>query len=126
MAIRPHPLIPAGGAAAVDRVLARTRPDVCTVQKPVATRSPGGAPVAGYATVAVVDCSVAVPGRTPVEAVAGGRLAAVGDYEVRLPRGTDVKSDFRILVNGKTLEVVDDRDAVSFGFQTIVVARATG
>lgn len=126
MAIRPHPLIPAGGAAAVDRVLARTRGDVCTIQRPVTTRSPGGAPVAGFATVAVVDCAVALPGRTPVEGVSGGRYAATGDYEVRLPRGVVVHPDDRILVNGRTLEVVDDRDAVSYGFQTIVVAKATG
>lgn len=124
MAIRPNVLIPAGGVAIVDRLLGRLRPDSCAIQRRSGGRSPGGAPTATFATVATVPCAVVVPGRTPGEGVAGGRFGPAADYEVRVPRDADVRSEDRIAVNGQTLEVTYAPTAASEGFELIVLAKA--
>ena len=124
MAITPVPFIPAGAAATVNRLLTRMRDDSCVIQRPTSGTDAGGAPISGYTTVATVACKVSAPGRAPVEAVSGGRVVPLVDYEISLPPDTDVRNEDRIVVNGRTLYVVADRDAVSHGFELKVLVKA--
>ena len=124
MTITPNPLVPAGGAAVVSRLLARMRDDTCVIERPTSGTDAGGAPVSGYTAVASVACKVSAPGRAPVEAISGGRVVPLVDYEISLPPDTDVRNEDRIVVNGRTLYVVADRDAVSHGFELKVLVKA--
>lgn len=117
MAITPSPIIPAGGAATVAALLARLRDDTCVIERPAAGSDAGGAPAGGYVAVGSAPCRVTAPGRQPVERISGGRLVPLIDYEIRFPPDADVRSDDRIKVNGRTLYVVADRDAISHGFE---------
>lgn len=125
MTITPNPLVPAGGAAVVNRLLARMRDDTCVIERPSSGTDAGGAPISGYTAVATVACKVSAPGRAPVEAISGGRVVPLVDYEISLPPDTDVRNEDRIVVNGRTLYVVADRDAVSHGFELKVLVKAS-
>lgn len=124
MPITPVPLIPAGAAATVNRLLTRLRDDTCVIERPTSGTDAGGAPISGYTTAATVACKVTAPGRAPVEAVSGGRVVPLVDYEISMPPETDVRNEDRIVVNGRTLYVVADRDAVSHGFELKVLVKA--
>ena len=123
--IQINPLIPAGAAATVTRLLARMRDDTCVIERPTSGTDAGGAPISGYTTAATVACKVSAPGRAPVEAISGGRVVPLVDYEISLPPATDVRNEDRIVVNGRTLYVVADRDAVSHGFELKVLVKAS-
>lgn len=123
--IAPNPLIPAGSVAPIDRLLARMRTDWCVVRRPSSSVDPGGAPISGgYETVASLDCQVATPGRIPTEAVGGGRFGPEADYEIRLPRWADVRSDDVIDVNARTLSVVYAPEP-THGFERRVLVKAS-
>ena len=127
MALRPNPLVPAGAVATIDRLLGRMREDWCVIEEPSATRDKGGATISdGYSARASVPCQVVAAGRAAVERLFGGRFGPETDYIVKMPRDTAVSSDERIVVNGKTLQVVSDNDVQSYGFELIVATRATG
>lgn len=126
MAITPVPLIPAGAAATVNRLLARMRDDSCVIQRQGAGKDLTGAPSGAFTTVATEPCRVTSQGLQPVESVGGSRLASVVAYEVRFEPDVDVRGNDRIQVNGKTLEVIGDQDAVSHGFQLVVIAKIAG
>jgi hypothetical protein len=124
--ITPNPLIPAGANATISRLLGRMRDDTCVIQRKPVGFDAGGAPISGpYTAVASVDCRVVASGRTPVESISGGRVGPIADYEILMPPDTDVLSDDRIVVNGKTMEVVQDQDAISHGYQLRVLVKAT-
>lgn len=124
--IRPNPLIPSGGVAAIDRLQGRLMQDLCTIERKSATRDAGGAlATGGYAAAFSVPCQVTTPGRTATERVAGGRFGPEADYEIRMPRDTEIGSDDRIAVNGQTMQVVYAPDAASFGFVLTVLAKVT-
>lgn len=125
MAITPVPLLPSGAVATVNRLLARMRDDTCVIERPTSGTDAGGAPISGYTAVATVACKVSAPGRAPVEAISGGRVVPLVDYEISLPPDTDVRNEDRIVVNGRTLYVVADRDAVSHGFELKVLVKAS-
>lgn len=124
MAPIPSPLLPAGAVAAIDRLLTGQRSSVCTIQRPASGVDFTGAPTGGFTTTAVAVCTVRAPGRMPIESVGGGRFGAVVDYEVAFAPDVDVKSNDRIVVNGRTLQVIADHDAASHGFQLKVLAKA--
>lgn len=125
MAITPVPLLPTGAVATVNRLLARMRDDTCVIERPTSGTDAGGAPISGHTAVATVACKVSAPGRAPVEAISGGRVVPLVDYEISLPPDTDVRNEDRIVVNGRTLYVVADRDAVSHGFELKVLVKAS-
>jgi len=125
MAIRPNPILPAGAVASIDRLLAGQMADTCVIRRPSGARGASGAPSGAETTVATAPCLVRVPGRAPTEAVAGGRYGPQADYEVVVPRGTDVRSSDTIAVNGRTLDVIFAPLASSFGFTLTVAAKAT-
>lgn len=104
--------------------LAIARPSTCRVLRKPTGRDPGGAPVSGaYAEVASVGCRVEATNRQARETVVGGRFGPEADYTVAVPRGTDVREEDRIAVNGQTLEVVGVPGAESFSFEVIVAAK---
>lgn len=125
--ITPNPLVPTGAVATVNRLLGRMRDDTCVIQRPTSGTDAGGAPISGYTPVDPdgVPCKVTTPGRAPVEAISGGRVVPLVDYEISLPPDTDVRNEDRIVVNGRTLYVVADRDAVSHGFELKVLVKAS-
>lgn len=126
MAIKPYPqYIEAEDAADIDAELLINRNDTCVIQRKAGTRSVGGAPVETYATLSTVACQVAAAGRAAVERMFGGRVGPETDYVIKLFRDDVVPSDGRIVVNGKTLQVVSDDAAKSNGFELIVAAKAT-
>ena len=125
MAITPHPALSAGSAAVVSRLLTKFRNSSCVIQRPTTGTDAGGAPISGYTTAATVACKVQAPGRSPVEAISGGRVVPLVDYEISMPPDTDVRNEDRIVVNGRTLYVVADRDAVSHGFELKVLVKAS-
>lgn len=126
MTITPNPLLPSGAASVVSGLLNRMRNSTCVIQRQPAGEDAGGAPISGdYATVDTVLCKVRAPGRMPVESISGGRFGPAADYEILLPPYTDVRNSDRIAVNGKTMEVIDDRDAVSHGFELSVLVRTS-
>jgi len=126
MTIAPHPLLPSGAATTITRLLSRTRSDLCVISRSPSTVDAGGAVITGpYTVVEGVPCRVRAAGRTPVEGISGGRFAPVADYEIFLPPDTDVVSNDRIVANGHVMEVVDDRDAISHGFELMVLVKAT-
>ena len=125
MAIRPNPILSLGSQATIDRLLAGQMADVCTVQRQATQRGVSGAQVTAWGTTAVVPCKVATPGRAPVENVAGARYGPQADYEITVPRDTDIRSTDRILVNGRALDVIFAPLATSFAFVLRVAARAT-
>ncbi len=59
----------------------------------------------------------------PVETISGGRAVPLVDYEITFSRAVDVQNKDRIVVNGRTLYVVADRDAVTIGLQTKVLVK---
>ena len=122
MTMHPIPIVPAGSAVVIKNLLSGLRDDVCTIQTPVVGLDATGAPVAAYATQAVVACRVVTLIRQPIESIGGGRLGAVVDYEVRMPPDTIVSNNDQILVNDRVLQVVSDRDAASHGFEVRVFA----
>lgn len=126
MTIHRNPLVPAGAGAVVTRLMTRMRDDTCVIERPSTSKDATGAPSGGFTTAATVPCRVTSPGLQPNESVGGSRLAPVLTYEVRLPPETDVRGSDRIQVNGRTLEVIGDRDAVSHGFELVVIAKVAG
>lgn len=127
MSLRPNPILPAGAVAAIDRILEGQRDDLCVIERPSSGVDAGGAPAsATFTAVQGVPCQVSAPARVAIEAASGGRFVPEADYEVRLPRETDVRSADRIVVKGIRLEVVSILKALSFGMQMIVAAKATG
>jgi len=126
MTIGTNPLIPTGAAAVVSRLLLRMRDDSCVISRPSTSKDATGAPSGGFTTAATVPCRVTSPGLQPVESVGGSRLAPVLTYEVRFAPDVDVRGSDRIVVNGRTLEVIGDRDAVSHGFELVVIAKVAG
>lgn len=125
MALGRNPVVPAGPWNAASRLVARMRTTICVIERRTTGRDAGGAPVGGYAAIAKVACKVKAAGRMPVETVAGGRVGPVVDYEIAFPTATDVRSDDRIVVNGRTMEIISDRDAVSHGMQLNVLVKAS-
>lgn len=92
-------------------------PSSCVIQQPASGVDLTGAPLDGWTTSATVACRVDPPSRQPVEATGGGRLGPIVDYDVYLyPRDTAIDGNARILVNGRTLQVIADQDAVSISF----------
>ena len=90
-------------------------PDTCVVQRLSGAKDRAGAQTNDWVTTATVACRVDAPARQPVEAVSGGRVGPIVDYDVFIwPRTTVVGSNDRILVNGRTLNVVATQDALSF------------
>lgn len=124
--IRPNPLLPASAARNVDRLLGRTRLDLCVIERRASGRDAGGAPTsAAFDVEQGVDCRVSQPGRAPLERVAGQQFGAEADYEIALPPDTQVTNNDRITVNGKTLEVIYVPSAISYGFELKVQAKAS-
>jgi hypothetical protein len=124
MTMHPIPIVPAGSADLIKRLLGGLRDDVCTIQAPIVGLDGTGAPVAAHATTAVVSCRVVSLIRQPAEIIGGGRISAVVEYEVHLPPGTVVSSNDQILVNDRVLQVVADQDAASHGFEVKVFVKA--
>ena len=124
--IRPNPLLPAASGRSIDRLLGRTRLDLCVIERRSTGRDSGGAPVsAAFAAQQGVPCRVSQPGRAPLERVAGQQFGAEADYEVALPPETQISNSDRITVNGKTLEVIYVPSAISYGFELKVQAKAS-
>ncbi|MGE0541216.1 MAG: hypothetical protein AB7R89_13665 [Dehalococcoidia bacterium] len=124
MTITPNPLIPAGAQSVIAGLLQGQRNDSCVIQRPSSSTDGAGAPTGAVTTLPAVACQVRAPQRQPVESVGGARFAAVVDYEVRFPPDTDVRSEDLIVVNGRTLRVIADRDAISHGFELVVMTKA--
>lgn len=127
MTIKPYSqYLEAADVVEIDAELALNRGDSCVIQRPGASRDPGGAPVSGgLTTVAVVDCQVKSSGRVAGERVFGAVFGPEADYVISLPRETDVRSDDLITVNGKTMQVTGEDEAKSYGFELIIAAKAT-
>lgn len=126
MTVRPNPFVPADAIPDIDAVLGQLRTDTCVIQRKSADFDPAGAPISGgFATVASVDCQVKGAGRVGVERVFGGQFGPEADYEITMPRETDVRGDDQIIVNGETMEVVSVDDAKSYGFEITVGVKAT-
>lgn len=125
MTILPHPALPPGAAATVSRRLTQFRTDLCVIERPNTGVSASGAPLGGYTAIAAVPCRVQASGRLPIESVYAERFGPVADYQISLAPGLEIRSDYRIAVNGKTMVVVADDDAKSNGFELKVLAKAT-
>lgn len=124
--IRPNPLLSASSARAIARLKARTRLDLCVIQRRASGRDAGGAPAsAAFETQQGVDCRVSQPGRAPLERVVGQQFGAEADYEIALPPDTQIGNNDRITVNGRTLEVIYVPAAISYGFELTVQCKAS-
>lgn len=126
MSRRPNPALPAGAVATIDRLLVKQRGDTCIIERPVSGTDAGGAPVSGWEQVGDPEpCKVTAPGRMPMETVSGGRAVPLVDYEVSFYRDVEVHNEWRIqhVESGRTLYIVADRDAVSYGFQVKVLVK---
>lgn len=124
MTMSRNPLLPAGAAVPITGLLSRMRDDSCVIQRPATGRDNTGAPAAGFTTVATEPCRVVAPQRQPVESTGGGGFSPVVDYEVRFAPDVVIGSEDRIVVNGRTLRVIADNDAVSHGFELVVKTKA--
>lgn len=94
-------------------------PDTCVIQRQSGAVDAAGAQTNEWVTAETVACRVDAPSRQPVEVVSGGSVTPGVDYDVFLyPRSTVVHNTDRILVNGRTLNVVSDQDAVSIRFDS--------
>lgn len=126
MVIKPYSqYLEADDIAEIDEELALNRGDTCVIQRKSAGLDAAGAPVSGgFSTVASLDCQVKAAGRVAVERVLGGQFGPEVDYVISLPRGADVRSDDQIVVNGQTMQVVNDDESKSYGFELIVGAKA--
>jgi hypothetical protein len=127
VAVKPYTqYLDAATIAEIDAELALNRGDSCVIQRKSGDLDAAGAPVSGgYTTVATVTCRVKSAGRVAGERAYGGQFGPEADYEITMPRDTDVRSDDQIVVNGKTMQVVGDDDAKSYGFELVVGAKAT-
>lgn len=125
MTRQPPSILSAGAVSTIDTLLAGFRTSTCVIERNVGTKDKGGAKVDSWEAVgSPVPCKVKAPGRSPTEQALGGSITPMVDYEVKLPRNTEVHNDWRIQVNGRTLYVVADRDAETSGFQDTVLTKA--
>ena len=126
--IRPHPLIPAGTVATLDRLFTGLRQDTCVIERPSTSRDAGGAPVGTMTVTGGFPCTVRRPGRVGTERTAGARFGPDVDYEVLFDREVQVTTDDDLVVmrTGTRLRVVSVPDAESYGLQMIVGAKVAG
>ena len=125
MSPAPSPLLPAGAVATLDRITDRLMTDTCLVKRKSTARDVGGSRVTAYGVVAAVPCQVRSVNRAAVEAVVGGRYEPASDYEIVLPRGTDVHAEDRITRGDTTFEVVSAPDEASHALTLRVAVKAT-
>lgn len=82
--------------------------DTCTVQRRArASDGEGGWTLGNPTTVATVACMVSLIGNAATEGVIGEAVRADARYLIRLPLGTDVTSDDRIVCGSDTFEVTE-------------------
>lgn len=99
----------------IDAVLtdarARTAPsliETCTVLRAARVSDGEGGSTTTYPTYLTnVPCAVSLLGSAAEESVVGEAVRAVAQYVVRVPVGTDVGSDDRVVVGTHTYEVVE-------------------
>ena len=82
-------------------------PDTAQVQRRTLTSDGAGGFTESWSTVATVACRVASSGQSPQERVIAERLATASVRTVTLPALTDVRPTDRVVVGGRTFEVVD-------------------
>ena len=82
--------------------------DTCTVMRPTEARGSAGGVTKTYALLNTLKCRVrsgAGIGTGAREQLMAARLTPVAVYTVSVPVGSDVRTDDRLIVNGRTLEV---------------------
>lgn len=105
--------------------LAFARPDTCVIKRRAAGKTAGGGMTAGHPiTVATVGCRVEGAGRMLREIGLAMKAAPVGDRDVSMPRGTDVKPDDEIEVNGTTLEVIGTNATDTYAAEVVAECRS--
>lgn len=93
----------------------------CTIQRRTTTSGSAGEPVGSYNTIATVNAGMSQP--------TGGQLAnyayiieSLATWQVRLPYGTDVKAQDRLVIEGQTLVVQVVLDPHSYPVLLTVLA----
>lgn len=129
--MEPNPVFTPEAVTAMDAMFAAMRGSTCLVERPVAGRSVGGAPLAGlYEPVGSAPCRVKGSGLQSTETLQAGRWGPSAAFEVRFPRdlevtyGFRVQSDDRIQVNGDTLYVTAAPETQTWGWELSVSARS--
>lgn len=82
--------------------------DTCTVMRPTEARGDAGGVTKTYALLGTLKCRVrsgAGIGTGAREQLMAARITPVAVYTVSVPVGSDVKSDDRLVIQGRTLEV---------------------
>jgi head-tail adaptor len=126
--LQPPAILPVGAVRVIDRLMARDRRDVCTIQRPVAQEDEAGATMeSSWYTVAVVSCEVMEP-TDGSESQIAGRSGPQATHAVSVPRTTDIRSSDRVIVQrtGSVLEVVYSTDDHSSGLDIVIQAVKRG
>lgn len=81
-------------------------PDVCQISRLTPTTDPYGSQSFVYAVFATTRCRVAPSTYLPTEQENAGRLLALTRYVITLPALTDVTEKDRLVIAGRTYEVI--------------------
>jgi head-tail adaptor len=88
------------------RTVANTAlPDSCTISRATIASDNAGGQTQSWATVATVACRLAPRLARPLESETSDRMQNATDWIITVPRGTDVRTDDRIVVGSRTFEV---------------------
>lgn len=107
------PLTPAE-LDALSAELAFARPDTCGILRLSNARGVGGGVKPARTTIGSFSCRVEPAQRAAVESVIGGRVVPAFDFRVFAPRGTVVREDDLLSVNGRELQVVGEASLASY------------
>lgn len=80
-------------------------PDTCVISRYTVASDSGGGQTQTWGTVATVACRYAPRLGRPQEGEASDRMQNATDWIFNVPVGTDVETEDRIVVNGRTFEV---------------------
>jgi head-tail adaptor len=81
-------------------------PDSGVISRPPGTSDGrGGTTTTTYTVIGTVPVRVS-PSGSFQQVIAGGRVAAKGDYLLTMPYGTDARAADRVAVSGRTFEVL--------------------
>ena len=92
------------------------------VRDTLASDGQGGYTVTTAGTIATVSCRVASMGSSSWERQFADRIGTSANYILTMPHGTDVTAKDRIVVSGRTFEVVGLAPRVAWSLAVRVVA----
>lgn len=86
------------------------RTESCQIQRPTRTQTTSGGYSDAYTTVTTVQCRRTPDLIPPVERDAGPATRAIGRWWVSFAAGTTIRPTDRLVIGGRTYEVIDAQD----------------